>query len=314
MARALENNSDIAVERYNPELAAENVTIAKGYYDPFLFSTLSKNSTDTKGTSAFSGGNSVNTKTGIWNLGVQQEIPTGGLFSVAFNNNKSDTNNVFSTFNPVYTSRLTFNLTQPLLKNFKTDAARQTLKLAKKNREISDVQFHQTIINTVAAVKGLYYDLLFAIDNLAAAQKNLQLAKKLLDENEIRVKVGTMAPLDVVTAQSEVASREEGVIVAENALAQAEDDLKRAIFPENDPLMWSTRIQPTDRPPSERTRSRRSTWTPRSRTRSATAPTSSRRARAWRRPTTASSSRRTRCCRSSTSWRTTAAWESAAPS
>ena len=178
---------------------------------------------------------------------MQQEIPTGGLFSVAFNNNKSDTNNVFSTFNPVYTSRLTFNLTQPLLKNFKTDAARQTLKLAKKSREISDVQFHQTIVNTVAAVKGFYYELLFAIDNLTAAQKNLQLAKKLLDENEIRVKVGTMAPLDVVTAQSEVASREEGVIVAENDLAQAEDDLKRAIFPENDPLMWSTHIQPTDR-------------------------------------------------------------------
>ena len=103
------------------------------------------------------------------------------------------------------------------------------------------------MINTIATVKGFYYDLLFAIDNLAANQKNLQLAKKLLEENEIRVKVGTMAPLDVVTAQSEVASREEGVIVAENDLAQAEDDVKRLIFPQNDPLMWSTKIQPTDR-------------------------------------------------------------------
>ena len=247
VARALENNSDIAVERYNPDLAAENVQIAKGYYDPFLFSNLSRTSTDTKGTSAFSGGTTINTKNGVWNLGAQQEIPTGGLFSVAWNNNKNDTNNIFSTFNPVYASRLSFNLTQPLLQNFKTDNARTTLKLAKKNREISDVQFHQTIVNTVAAVKGFYYELLYAIDNLAAARKSLQLAKKLLDENEIRVKVGTMAPLDVVTARSEVASREEGVIVAEAALEQAEDDMKRAIFPENDPLMWSTHLQPTDR-------------------------------------------------------------------
>jgi len=247
VARALENNSDIAVERYNPDLAAENVTIAKGYYDPFLFSSLSKTSQDQKGTSAFSGGTTVNTKQGLWNFGAQQEIPTGGLFSVAWNNNKSDTNNIFTTFNPTFASTLSFNLTQPLLKNFKTDSARLTLKLAKKSREISDVQFHQTIVNTVAAVKGFYYELLFAIDNLGAAQKSLQLAKKLLDENEIRVKVGTMAPLDVVTARSEVASREEGVIVAEAALEQAEDDLKRAIFPENDPLMWTTHLQPTDR-------------------------------------------------------------------
>jgi outer membrane protein TolC len=246
VARALENNVDIQVERYNPELAAQDVRAAQGYYDPFLFSTLTKSSTDTKGTNAFSGGETVNTKNGIWNFGVQQQLPTGGEFNVAFNNNKNDTTNAFSTFNPVYNSRLSFNLTQPLLQNFKTDNARTLIKIAKKNREISDVQFRQSVINAVATVKGFYYELLYAIDNLAAAQKNLQLAKKLLQENEIRVKVGTMAPLDVVTAQSEVASREEGVIVAENDLAQAEDDVKRLIFPANDPLMWSTQIQPTD--------------------------------------------------------------------
>ena len=131
------------------------------------------------------------------------------------------------------------------------------------------MQFRQTVINTVATVKGFYYELLYAIDNLAAAQKNLQLAKKLLEENEIRVKVGTMAPLDVVTAQSEVASREEGVIVAENDLAQAEDDLKRLIFPENDPLMWSTQHPAHgSRDRRRRAPSRRWTSKPRSRTRS----------------------------------------------
>ena len=100
-------------------------------------------------------------------------------------------------------------------------------------------------------MKGYYYELLFAIDSLVAAQKHLDLAKKLLEENEIRVKVGTMAPLDVVTAQSEVAAREEGVILAENALANAEDNLKSVIFPQNDPAMWSTRIVPTDQPTAE---------------------------------------------------------------
>ena len=251
VARALENNADIAVERFNPELSAQDVRGAEGYYDPFLFATLTKSSTDTKGTNLFSGGAAVNSKADVWNFGVQQAIQTGANLSVGFNNNKRDTNNVFSTFNPVFNSNLSFNLTQPLLKNFKTDGPRLQLKLAKKGREITDVQFRQAIINTVAVVKGYYYELLYAIDNLAAAQKNLQLAKKLLEENEIRVKVGTMAPLDVVTAQSEVAGREEGVIVAENALAEAEDNLKRVIFPQNDPMMWRTRIAPTDRPSAE---------------------------------------------------------------
>ena len=210
VARALENNVDIAVERYNPELSAQDVISAEGYYDPFLFANLSKTSTDTKGTNFFSGGDVVNTKTGLWNFGLGIPLKTGGEFSLAFNNNKRDTTNAFTTFNPIYNSNLSISLTQPLLKGFKVDAPRNQLRLAKKSREISDVQFRQTIINTVATVKGYYYELLFAIDNLVAAQTNLELAKRLLGENEIRVKVGTMAPLDVVTAQSEVAAREDG--------------------------------------------------------------------------------------------------------
>jgi outer membrane protein TolC len=249
--RALENNADIAVERYNPELSQQNVLSATGYYDPYLFANLSRTSTDTKGTNQFSGGDVVNNKTNVWNFGLGLPVQTGGELSIAWDNDKRESNNAFTSFNPVFNSNLTASLTQPLLKNFKIDSPRRTLKLAKKSREISDVQFRQSITNTVAAVKGYYYELLFAIDNLVAAQKNLDLAKKLLGENEIRVKVGTMAPLDVVTAQSEVASREEGVIVADNALSEAEDNLKSVIFPENDPAMWSTRIVPSDRPSAE---------------------------------------------------------------
>ena len=246
--RALENNADIAVSRYDPEVSEQNVVGAKGSYDPYLFATLNHNSSDTKGTNVFAGGTTVNTKTDVWNFGVGQYLPTGATFSLAFNNNRQDTNNQFTLYNPVYTSTIQFRLTQPLLKNFGTDYNRYQLKLAKKNREMSDVQFRQTILNTVAGVKGYYYDLIYAFDNLEAARANLGLAKKLLDENEIRVKVGTMAPLDVVTAQSEVASRAVDVITAENALAQAQDNLKEAIFPQNDPAMWSIRIMPIDRP------------------------------------------------------------------
>src|SRR5439155_18772328 len=185
------------------------------------------------------------------NFSALKSLYTGGNLRVDFSNNRGNTNSIFTTVNPSYNSSLNANLSQPFMRNFRIDSNRYQLKVAKKNREISDVQFQQTVTNTVAGVKDLYYDLLYAIDNLDAQRKSLGLAQKLLGENQIKVRVGTMAPLDVVSAQAEVASREEGVIEAEAALADAEDAVKRAIFPSNDPATWALRIVPTDHPTAE---------------------------------------------------------------
>ncbi len=248
--RALENNADIAVEKFNPEASALSVRAAQGAYDPYVSATLRQDSAENRAGSTFE---ATETDTFRYNLGISQYLPSGANLNLSFNNTRSDNNALINTFNPSYTSNLTLSLTQPLLRNLKLDSTRQQIRVAKKNREISDVQFHQTVINTLASVKQLYYDLIYAIDNLEAQRKSLTLAKKLLDENQIKVRVGTMAPLDVVAAESEVASREEGVITAEAAQADAEDALRRAIFGSNDPQMWSLRIVPTDRPTAEPT-------------------------------------------------------------
>ncbi len=249
--RALDNNLDIAVDRYNPAAGVEGVRQALGAYDPFLTGVLSTGSQQSPATNAFSGGTKVTTDTKVWNFGVSQYLPSGGSFNLTFNSNKSDTNSVFTTFNPTFTSFFSLNLTQPLLRNFKLDSSRELIRVAKKNREISDVQFRQTVINTVASTKQGYYDLIAAIDNLNAQEKSLDLAKKLLNENQIKVRVGTLAPLDVVAAQAEVASREEGVIRAGATILDTEDALKRLIFPKNDPATWDLRIIPKDRPSAE---------------------------------------------------------------
>src|SRR5258708_461257 len=249
--RALDNNLDIAVDRYTPAAGAEGVRQALGAYDPLVTGILSTASQDSPATNAFSGGAKVTTDTKIWNFGVTQYLPTGGSFNLTFNSNKSDTNSVFTSFNPTYTSFFSLNLTQPLLRNLKLDSSREQIRVAKKNRDISDVQFRQTVINTVASTKQGYYDLIAAIHNLDAQQKSLDLAKKLLNENQIKVRVGTLAPLDVVSAQAEVASREEGVIRAEATIFDTEDALKRLIFPKNDPATWDLRLIPKDRPSAE---------------------------------------------------------------
>ncbi len=249
--RALKNNADLAVEKFRPEIAKEDEQGAKGAYDPFLTGRLDKTSRTNPGSSAFTGGDKVETDSWTWNFGVQQLLKTGAGVQVLFNNDKSDTNNVFQTFNPSFQSTVNLAVNQPLLRDRDIDSARQQLKVTKNNREISDAQFQQTVINTVASVKKAYYDVIAANDNLVAQRKSLALAQKLLEENQIKVKVGTLAPLDVVAAESEKAGREEGVINAETLLATAEDNLKQAIFPRNDPATWALRIVPTDRPSAQ---------------------------------------------------------------
>jgi outer membrane protein len=249
--RALENNGDIAVAKFDPEFSAEGVRSALSIYDPFLSGTLKDGKQTSPASSAFSGGTKVDAKSLLYNVGVNQYLPSGASVGLTFNNTRQDTNSVFATVNPSYASTLTLSASQPLLKNFRLDASRLNLRVSRKNKQISDIQFRETVVNTVASVKNLYYDLIYAMDNLAAQRESLSLAQKLLDENQIKVKVGTMAPLDVVQAESEVASREANVIAAESALGDAEDALKRAIFRNTDAATWQVRILPTDRPTAE---------------------------------------------------------------
>jgi len=251
VARALAGNVDIAVEKLNPEISAQTVRQLQGFYDPLLFSTISQNNRTSASTNIFSGGDTLSSDTTTYNFGASQELPTGGALRLDFNNNRLNTDSTASTFNPAFTSSLLLQLQQPLLRGFRIDNSRYQIQVAKRNRDITDVQFKQTVVNTTANVKALYYDLLYAIDNLEAQRKSLTLAAKLVEENNIKVRVGTMAPLDVVAAESEQASREEGVIIAENALLSAEDALKQAIFPKNDPATWNLRIVPTERPTAE---------------------------------------------------------------
>jgi outer membrane protein TolC len=251
VARTLENNIDIAVQRYDPQDAAEAVNELKGFYDPLLTSTLTRSSATRPASDFFSGAPELETDVNIYNFGVSQQVPTGGSLRADFNNNKTTTNSAFSIFNPSNSSNLNLRASQPLLRDFRIDSQRFQIAVAKRNREISDVQFRQTVVNTIAGVKQLYYDLLYAIDNLEAQRKSLALARKLLDENQIKVRVGTMAPLDVVAAESEVAGREETVIVAEAAVLDAEDAVRRSIFADNLAANWMYHIVPTDRPTAD---------------------------------------------------------------
>ena len=170
----------------------------------------------------------------------------GGNYDVRWNNGRSTTNNQFSSFNPQLNSSLSATYTQPLLRNFRIDGTRQQLLVSQKNKEISDVQLQQSIAVTVRNVRNAYYDLTYALGNLTVQNQSLDLARQSLKDNRARVEIGTMAPLDIVQAEAEVATREESLILAEAAIERAQDVLRALVFNPTGADFWTARIEPTE--------------------------------------------------------------------
>jgi outer membrane protein TolC len=183
------------------------------------------------------------------NVGASQLLPWyGGNYSVSWNNSRYESNSAFSSPNPAVQSNISFSFAQPLARNFKIDTVRQQLELAKLTRETSDVTLRQAIILTQRNVRYAYWNLAYAIASLAVQRQSLDLARESLKNNRARVEVGTMAPIDIIEAEAEVANREQGVIVAESQVAQSEDNLRTLIFDPSAPDFWNIQLELTDRP------------------------------------------------------------------
>ena len=247
---AVAQNLGIRIERLNPEIQDLAIAQSRGAWVPSLLTSLNRTSTASAPTNPFAGGlNRINDTRLEGLLGVTQVLPTGGDYTVSWNSSRLSSSNFFQTYNPQLLSTLSVDYTQPLLRNFKIDNTRQQIEISRKVRENGDTTLQQTIAQTVRNVRNAYWDLAFSINNLNAQRQSLDLAKRLLADNEKRVQIGTMAPIDIVEAQSEVARTEESVIVAEAAIKSAEDRLRTLIFDPAQPDFWTVTIEPSDDAP-----------------------------------------------------------------
>jgi outer membrane protein TolC len=243
---ALEQNLGVQIQRIDPQIQDMGIAQARSFWSPQLNSSLSRQSQTQPGTSALSGGRNIDNGTFATGLGISQNLPWGASYNANWNNARFTTNNLFSNFSPQLASNLNLQFTQPLLRNFSMDQIRQQVANSKKLRELSDIQLDAVIMQTSRAVKNAYWDLSYAIDNLKAQQESLKLAQQSLRDNQKRVEIGTMAPIDIVQAQAEVASNEERVIVAEAAIKRAQDNLRALILDPGAPDFWTTTFQPVD--------------------------------------------------------------------
>ena len=142
----------------------------------------------------------------------------------------STSNSLFTNFNPTLRSNMVFDYTQPLLRNREIDSARQQLLVTRKNREISDVQFRETVVTTTRNVKSAYWDLAYAVASLAVSQQSLDLARQSLRNTRSRVEIGTMAPIDIVEPTPKVATLEEAVACGRGGAWPGEESTQVASF------------------------------------------------------------------------------------
>ena len=250
--RALENNLDIAVQRIGQQTYDVDIASIRSVYSPTLSSIVSSSNSKNASTSTISGGQTgatINNSTFLFNGGLTQDVPwAGGGFNLQLDNRRSETSNTTATINPQYNPTWSAAYNQPLLRDFKIDTTRQQLLVTRINQNISDIQLREVTINTIANVRNAYWDFVFSVQSVETSKQSLALAEELYRNNQAKVEIGTMAPIDVVQAQAQVAAQRQQLVTAEGSQRTAEIALKRLIVSgTNDPL-WMSTIDPTDRP------------------------------------------------------------------
>jgi outer membrane protein len=216
-------------------------------YDPILTGTLQMDRARQEASTAFIGVPVLDQNTNTMNFSYLQGFATGTNLSVGFNNNRITTNSPFTTLSPTLNSSFKATLTQHLMQGFGTLPNKRFMIIAKNNRDLTDVAFRLQIITTVDQIQNMYWDLVNAYENVKVQQDALALAEKTLSDNKKQVEIGTLAPIEIVRAQSQVATSQQALIVAQTNLELQQLLMKNALSRTvQDPRLIEAEVIPTD--------------------------------------------------------------------
>lgn len=215
-------------------------------FDPALTGTLQLDKNNTESVSVFSPVPVVAQNTYTSNFGYTQGFQWGGALTGVLDNTHVTTNNPTSLLTPQLSSNFQFRFTQNLLQGFGFLPNQRFIRIAKNNREISDVAFRLQVITTVDQIENMYWDLVYAFENLRVQEESLTYAQKALDDAQRQAKVGTVPPIQVVSAQSTVSTDQQNLIVAQNNLQLQQLLMKNAISRSiEDPVLAEADVVPT---------------------------------------------------------------------
>lgn len=254
--RVLKSDRDLEISRILREEAGYNVTGAKGAFDPVLGFRGYHTKAVTPIASLIGGaanGQLINTE---WNgaPSVNGVIPwSGGSYTTTFTNSRQVTNSTFTVVNPQYPTSLRIDLTQPLWRGLRFDDNRYRLQVARKNAQLSDEQFRQRVIEVVTAAIQTYWELVYASQSYDVQAEAVRLAEQQYASNRRQAEQGILSPIDVVAAQTQVATFQQNLFLAQQALTQAENNVKAMILPNRNDLMWGAALIPETQPATEAT-------------------------------------------------------------
>jgi outer membrane protein TolC len=257
VVRALQQNLDISISRQTKDSRIADIVIEQAKFDP----TVSFNGQYNRQVAplnrpvlGFTGANLQEiTKFDQNTVGVTadvtQNLYTGTNFDLNYSPQRTFVSgpNTF-LFNPAYTGGLALTMTQPLLKNFGVDVNKTFIYIAQNNATVEQHVFLDRVMTVIATVEQTFWEMVFANENLKVAQAALKAAEELLATNRAKAKAGVMSIVDVLQAEAAVASRVEQILVAEKAIRDQEDQVRRLLNPAEEDLRQDVRLAPTDAP------------------------------------------------------------------
>jgi outer membrane protein len=251
--KTLQNNNDIEVSRDDVRVAEQQLFSLQGVYQPVFSVTPQLIKNVTPQTSALLGGGGAAGTTSVTTLNLSPSLSKsfatgGGFYTLTFSNSRTSTSSTNSSFSPFYSSNLSLQYNQPLLRNRSIDANRRNIRIQKKVIEQSDSDFRSRTIQIIAQVQAAYWNLVFALRNQQNQLDSLNLSRQNMHNIEAQIAAGAKAPLDRAQVQTDIATRESALFVATQTVSQAENSLKQLML--RDPLApeWSAQLTPTDTP------------------------------------------------------------------
>jgi len=247
--RALENNNDIEVARDDVRFAETQLRALEGIFDPVFAITPTYDKRISPQQSSLGGGSVTSTTTYSWSPSVQKQFGKGGgSYFLQFQNSHTNTSNSFSLLNPFYSSNLSLQFTQPLLRDRSIDNNRRQIRIQRKRLDQSDADFRQRTIDVINRVQQAYWELVFSLRDQQNQLANLNLSRESLRNVEAQIAAGAKAPLERAEVQTELANRETALYSAIQTVAIAENNLKILIFKDARNPEWSFQLNPTDTP------------------------------------------------------------------
>jgi outer membrane protein len=250
----LENNSAVRIQETQIDFSKFSLLGAHSPFDPVLTSSYNINSTTTPTFSQLQGTGTaptVNSTTQFAQFNYSETFETGTNLQAGLNTNNNYTNNSFNIFNPYISSSLSFQLTQPLLRNGWLFANRAPLLIARRNLDQSRANFAAEVNNNVLQAVGQYWSVIEAQGNLEVARSSMEAAEATYKHDKRALELGALPPLDIYRSESQVASRRVQVIQSEYAVKQAEDQLRMTIGADQDPNIQALDIELTEKPEPE---------------------------------------------------------------